>query len=484
MTEFCDLRPPARSRVGGPAFTWLAVAWLGLGSVQAQPPDPDAANLPSAEATAAAPVAPASDTPLETEESGAVPEVEQVEAPPTTRFEAQIEFERLMREQRYDEAVEMGRVMLSLTISEFGDESHEAALAHNSLAEAERNAGQSDAAEVDYLRAIDIYRAVDGPFAPTTIPPTIGLGDNYYDDKQYLNAVSAYNEARSIQRRVYGLLSEDQILVMDRITRSFQQMQMGAEANEQQLAALALIERNHPAGSVEVLGAIYKYAHWLRSTGRYFDERAQYERAIRIIRDQYGKDHPLLITPYRELGNSFREQAFEDPRGVGALNTALEIIEMQEAIDPLIFAETLRDVGDWKTAFSPVSAGDADYARAWQLLGGMEDGDRLRAEWFGGRQPRFVLYQRLSARDLSANPLDPDAVDGYVLLQFDVDVSGHPDNVVIIESDPVGFKDESAVRAIRQSRFRPYIDEQGEFVPVSGLAIRISFRYVPDDDGS
>lgn len=412
----------------------------------------------------------------------ALEETEPAVPTPTTRFEAQIEFERLMAEGQYTEAVDIGKIMLELTFEEFGENSREAATAHNALAEAQRRARLFDDAELNYLRAIELYRAQDGPFAPSMITPTIGLGDNYYDDDQHTNAVSAYNEARNIQRRVYGLLSEDQILVLDRITRSFVAMQMGVEANQQQLAALALVERNHPAGSTEVLAAIYKYARWLRSTGRYFDERTQYERAIRIIRADHGKDHPLLITPYREIGNSFREQAFEDPRGVGALNTALEIIGIQTSIDPLSFAETLRDVGDWKTAFSPGGAGHQDYMQAWRLLANVDGGETLREEWFSRRQPKFVLYERLSPRDLSYDPFDSDAVDGHVLLQFDLDVNGRAENVVIVESSPVGFKDEAAVRSIRQSRFRPHI-ENGEIVAVSGLAIQISFSYVPEDIG-
>ena len=483
MTQPNSHRRAARSRANGRFRTvsgllGLILAWpVALAQAPNDPRD-QAAEATPADSTPGP--APASAPALEIDTD----DFQAADRQPTTRFEAQIEFDRLVAEGQFSEAVEIGKTMLELTLAEFGDESDEAAAAHNALAEAQRQAGLYDDAEVNYLRSIEIYRAQDGAFAPAMIAPTIGLGDNYHDDDQHLNAVSAYNEARSLQRRAYGLLSEDQIVVMDRITRSFVAMQMGVEANEQQVAALALIERNHPLGSVEALEGIYKYARWLRGTGRYFDERAQYERAIRIIRSQHGKDHPLLVTPYREIGNSFRDQAFEDPRGVSALNTALEILQLNSPTDPLVLAETLRDVADWKTAFSPIGAGHEDYLRAWGLLGGIEGGEALRESWFGGRQPKFVLYERLSARDLSYDLLDPDAVDGHVLLQFDLDVQGRPENVVIVESDPVGFKDEAAVRSIRQSRFRPHIQD-GEFVPVSGLAIRISFRYVPSDgDGS
>ncbi len=413
-------------------------------------------------------------------ESGDSDVGEPTAAIPPTRFETQIEFERLVAEGQYGEAVAVGQTMLDLTIAESGELSTEAAVAHQALAEAQRQAQLFDDAELNYLRAIEIFRDIDGPFARSTIAPTIGLGDNYHDDRQYQNAVSAYDEARTVQRRVDGLLSENQIVLLDRLTRSFQAMQMHLEADEQQLAALALIERNHPAGSIEVLEGIYKYARWLRTVARFFDERAQYDRAIRMIRGEYDKNHPLLVTPYREIGNSFRSQAFGDPRGASSLNSALEILQELGNPDPLQLAETLVDIGDWKTAFNPVGGGQNEYLGAWELAGTLPDGDSLRQQWFSLRRPVVVLLENMSIRGISGDPLDSDAIEGRVLVQFDVDPTGRPENVAIVESEPPGFKDAAAARAIRQSRFRPRI-ENGEFVYARGRGFLFTFRYVPDE---
>lgn len=397
---------------------------------------------------------------------------------PVTRFEAQIEMQRFIAEGSYAQAAAVGETMLQLTELEFGSGSNESARANYALAEAQRRAEQFDAAETSYLRSIEIYRDNDGPFGESLIEPTIGLGDNYHDAGQYLNAVSAYNEARTIERRVNGLLSEGQLPLFDKMTETFDAMGMATEAREQQLSALMLIERNYPPTSVEVLEAIYRYARWLRSVYQFTEARVQYDRAIRIIRDSHGKESPLLVTPYREIGNSFREQGFEDNRGISALSTALEILEEQPAVDAMILGRTLLDIGDWRTAFGTVSSGGDEYLRCWETIGALEDPESVRSQWFESRRPVFVLTRYISDRGLSR---EPDALRGNVIVRFDIDAGGRPQNVAVVESNPSGFKDASAIRAISQSRFRPHIID-GQLTGAANLGVEFNFRYMPVDE--
>src|SRR5690606_39429616 len=122
----------------------------------------------------------------------------------------------------------------------------ETAEAYHSAARVQRDAGEYELAEQNYLHAIELFRSAEGPYTERAIEPLIGLGESYQAAGQHLNAVTVYNEARTISRRVYGLLNEGQVPILDRITEAFQALGQYVEAEEQQRTILHLAERNYP----------------------------------------------------------------------------------------------------------------------------------------------------------------------------------------------------------------------------------------------
>jgi TonB family protein len=367
------------------------------------------------------------------------------------------------------EIVEAQQRLVTRTEDQFGKHSRQAAEAYVDLAEAQRRAGDHAAAEKSYLAAIDIYHLLDGPFTPLAIEPLTALGDNYRESNDYVRAVTAYGEARTINRRVYGLLNEDQIPLIDRISDVMLELNKPADAEEQQLDALRIVERSHPPESDEALGALYKYADWLREQGRFQEERDQYMRAMRTVHDHYGKDDPHSVPALLGIGNSFRVQRIPEPQGAGALHDALQILTMHGGTDKLALAETLRDIGDWEVAFTKVDYDGAEYKRSWQYLGDVPDGEKYRKQWYSG--PNYVLREPVSLAGLSQDPNSP---MGHVIVKFDLDKTGHASNVTIVESDPPGFKDEAVIRHIRRSRFRP---QMADGLPVAHEALALQFNY-------
>ena len=392
-----------------------------------------------------------------------------------TRFETEIEVRRLMEAEQYAEAAELGAQWISLTESEFGPQSLEAADAYATLAAAQSKLGEHGEAEENYLHALGIYRETAGPFDAVLIEPLLELGDNYQSSGEYTNAVSMYNEARTVNRRVYGLQNEGQIEMLDRLSEAYRHLNQPIEAHEQQLEALQLVARNHEPSSPEALDAVYKYALWLRDANRYTEERDQYMRAERTIIDSYGEDSLLLVRPLRERGISYRVQGSAAPPGIGALRDALTLAEAQPSPDPLMLAEILRDIGDWDVAFGRIGTRGTEYLRSWNLLGDAPNGEELRKSWYGGIEP--VLRAPLSLRSLTD---DPSAPRGHVLVRFDIDATGRTRNVMVVSSEPVGLKDEAVARHIRESRFRPNIVD-GQLVATLGRALDVVFRYEPDE---
>jgi len=109
------------------------------------------------------------------------------------------------------QVVESQQQLVTRTEQQFGKRSRQAAEAYFDLAEAQRRAGDHVAAEKSYLAAIALYHSLDGMFTPLAIEPLTALGDNYRENNDYVSAMTAYNEARTINRHEYGLLNEDQI---------------------------------------------------------------------------------------------------------------------------------------------------------------------------------------------------------------------------------------------------------------------------------
>lgn len=368
--------------------------------------------------------------------------------------------------------VKAGEQLLKSNVAEYGARSLQVAEAHLDLANAQRESKEFDKAAESYLAAVEAYRSVDGPFTPLAIGPLTSLGDNYHDADDDTNAVAAYSEARTVSRRAYGLHNTQQIELLDRMSRSLLDLNQLSEAEAQQVEALRLVQRAHPPGSDEVLEAIYKYAEWLGDRQYIQLQRDQYGRALRVIRSTYGENDVRQVRPLLGIGNSYREERNPASMGISALEEALKLLEAQPDRDPVAMAMTLRDIGDWAVAFGKVGYSGTEYQRAWLLLGSAPDGDELRRQWFTGAN--YVLYEPISPRGLST---DPEALSGHVTVSFDIDKAGNTQNVMLVESQPPGLKDEAVLRHIRRSRFRPVIDN-GAVVVGKTLAIQVKFRYL------
>ena len=364
--------------------------------------------------------------------------------------------------------------LVASNIAQFGRKSLQVAEAYIDLAEAQRQAKQYELAAESYLAAVEVYRSIDGPFTALAIAPLTSLGDSYHEAGDHVNAVASYTEARTVGRRTYGLHNEEQIELLDRMSRSLLDLNQLTEAEAQQIEALRLIQRSHPADSDAVLEAIYKYAEWLGERLLFQLQRDQYTRALRIIREAHGDSDVRLATPLLGIGNAFRQERNPAGPGISSLQDALALLLEQPERDPVAIAGALRDIGDWSVAFGKTGYDGTEYQRAWQLLGSAPNGEELRRDWFAGAN--YVLYEPISPRNLST---DPDAASGHVTVSFDIDIGGNTTNVMLVESTPVGLKDEAVLRHIRRSRFRPSITE-GQLVPGRNLAIQVNFRYLQE----
>ena len=459
---------------------WVCALLLGAGAALAQdadqspqpnavPADVAAADAPPAD-TAATDALPA-DAATDLQPSAAQPEP----GAAVTRFELQIDLEDLLAAADYSAAAELGGALIALAAAEFGTDSTMFAETLLLVAEAQSLNGDFDAAEENALQALEIYRQQDGSFAESLIRPYLALGDNYYKAEDYVSAVSSYEEARNVSRRVNGLLNPGQIEILDRLSASAEGLDQMTDAEEYQREALELVERRYSPHSSEVIEAALRYGQWLRDHNMFTPERELYGRVERAVAEQYGVESVQLVPLLLARGNSYRSQALYDVQGISALRLARDILETDP--DTRLLAQAYRDLGDWEAAFYERGTDGTAYLASWALLGDLEDGGAVRAEWYGTGPAQFVLIAARSQRGFST---DRDAATGRLIIQFTVQPNGLTTDVRITDADPPGIAEEAFARQIRASRFRPVI-RAGRLVPAR-RAFSATFRYDPKDD--
>ena len=392
-----------------------------------------------------------------------------------TRLEAQLTLRDRLDHGEYSEAVPVAARLVELTAEEFGEESTEMAVAISNLAESQRRARLYEDAEQNFLASVDLFRQLGGEFSEAVITPLMGLGVTYQSMNLHPEAVTALEEARTVSRRIHGLLGERQVDILNHIANSMAHMEMYEEADAQRLSGLRIMERIHGEDSLEILPQLYDHAMWLRDGYRFDRERDYYGRAMNIIRSFEGNGSSLMAQPLRQIGNSFRVQKLPEGRGIGSLRRALEILESQPEPDTIQIARVLRDIGDWNVAFSKIGPTGNEYRRAWSLLNEIEEGEEIQRRWF--LEPNYVLREYPSTRGLT-DAGEPGALPGHVLVSFDVLVSGRTTNIRILESVPPGLKDDTSARSIARSRFRPRMVD-GEPVLAEGVARDFTFYYTP-----
>lgn len=393
---------------------------------------------------------------------------------PTSWFETRITIEDLAAAGDLAAAAALSEQLIRLATEEFGPDSTELAEAYLLIAEVEKLRENFTAAETSILRAIEMYADQDGPLSPTLIEPFLNLGRNYDAAGDYTSAISAYGEARTIGRRNFGLLNEAQLEIIDAMTAAAEKLGDFEEAQDLQLSALTLVERNFDEFSLEAIEARYKYATWLRRNRRADEARTYYFNILRIINREYDGDPLMSARAYRERAYSFREEDNGDGVGLSGLRDALELL--QEMPDPpwLELAQVHLDIGDWTTEFSRGNNMNAseDYLAAWQYLGRVDNGDELRRQWFD--ELNVVEIDPISARGLSSAP---DAPVGFVEIRFTVDRFGRARQIEVSDSYPAGFKDSAFIRQLRDARFRPRI-ENGQIVEQRRARLN-EFRFDP-----
>jgi len=396
-------------------------------------------------------------------------------------LETQIVIEELAESDDFAAATALGDQLLEQVREEFGDSSERLAESYSLLAKLFRDADEYEEAELHHLRALEIYESNEGPLSTSLIDPLVDLGDTYYAAGNPELALITYDDARNISRRSFGLLNQQQLGILEKMTATAIAMRDLDRAKELQFEATTVVQRFYGAGSLESLDAYFRYAAWL--TARYAggDARQVYFDIERSIKDDFNNDPLLQVRLLRTQAASLRSLRISSRPGNGIynagtepvlLNDALKLLDRLDEPDTLLRAEVLLDLGDWNVAFGRYRDIAEPYREAWDLLEELENGSELQTAW-------FTELAMISAAPINSRVLSPDndAPWGRVEIQFTIEIDGRTSDIEITKSEPSGLLDQAAARQIANSHFRPRMKD-GELIASTG-SVGWDFQYDP-----
>ncbi|ACV26020.1 energy transducer TonB [Kangiella koreensis] len=102
------------------------------------------------------------------------------------------------------------------------------------------------------------------------------------------------------------------------------------------------------------------------------------------------------------------------------------------------------------------------------------------AQVVGAPTPHELLDSRSALPLFQAQPNYPviaasQGIEGWVLLQYDVDTSGTLSNIKVVDAEPRRTFDREAVAALRKWKFRPAMDN-GQPMSVKAQTVKIEFN--------
>ncbi|HEX6997215.1 MAG TPA: tetratricopeptide repeat protein [Gammaproteobacteria bacterium] len=334
-----------------------------------------------------------------------------------------------------------------------------------------------DAAEMTYLRAIDMREDEKGIFDPALIPAYHALGRSYIDARRFEEALTALGHARFLSQRNYGLFNLEQLPLIDDMTRARLESGDTAAAGKLQVERLETAIRHFGADAPELVAFYERLGdfYYRRLGDRYgelpahFRAHDQYVKALEISSARFGDSSPESLELLRRMTAVemlFRHRPPARDRLAAALDAAKDI-------DPKERGLSLAVLGDWAVVRDDQASARRYYGEAYAALREAADVDADRA---------FA-----TPVVLDFIPPPPDGIEGEgrffrwswgtIELEVDVSADGRATDVRTVSMEPrIEDLEREYLERIREAHFRPRL-EQGRPVARTDASYTYRFRY-------
>ncbi len=350
--------------------------------------------------------------------------------------------------------------------------------------------------------------------------PWMLLGDAYLQADNPQAAATAYEQSIHITRVNLGLFTPEQIDAVHRQAALFAAMGDHDSATGREEYALVL-QRRKSAEPNDLLPALHRMSDWYMQVSQPVKARRIYREAVSLLESNPESDPDMRIRAYIGLAESYllerfpRERFYEqddrdfnwqgrDPHApnwdvsqgafFGPANHALlsaEAILRAQATESTSAKERLSEVrvrlGDLHILFEKWSSANAWYASVFDLWNDAENpvstsGDRsasILSQLFDQPAPLHLPLPRELGR---VHEYPPERIDvGHITLSFSLSSHGKVGHIETVEMHPSSIRDIRFRRVLRDSRYRPQI-EQGIAVRSEKVVHRHEFLYIVKDE--
>ena len=359
-------------------------------------------------------------------------------------------------------------------------------------------------------RIRDIERA-EHRYAADLVRPLLLLGDVYYKQERFNDAIDVYQRAVHVERVSTGLHSPGQIDGLYREANALLRVGDIESANNREENAYEVLARNYERFDLELLPGTLRLAKWYEAVNNVLPARRMYVEALHLYQAN-GKDYtPEAIPVLQGLASTHRRERFPPyyvgtdagavrdtsspapglnlPRGLRsgaplsfnnfaqgerALRQVIDIVRSQEPEDPQAVSAAVTELADWMLLFNNQRDAEELYTHAYSIL---QEGGHDAAGVFG--RPTLLHFPAPADPRPPSNAENRRPIDGSVTVRFKVSDEGQVRGMKTQSSEPKGLMDFRVRRSLRLARFRPALDSQGSVVPFDEYDFTHRFKYFP-----
>ena len=409
-------------------------------------------------------------------------------------------FKELQQNKVYDEAVNVAKRIVELSIRVSGPRSEDTAKALTNLGVVQQQMGNYEAAQQNFESAIEIIEDNTDQLSAALVNPLKGLGQAQLSSGRPDLASRTYERAVHITHVNEGPHNIDQIDILEALAETNLLLGDVDQARDAQDMIYALNLRHYDTNAMEIVPSLMRRASWQRRTGYILDERATHRRIIRIIESAEGDDSLSLIEPLMKLGESYFYIDTSDSQNFSTGNAAsgemyfkraVRIAEENPDADWTFQANTHIALGDYYNFRNDIGRARKAYRDAWDILSEGEHPERLEArrtalETVTVLNPEPIARYAGEATRADRVSQNEQLREGRIIFSYTVSDRGRVTGLTVVEKTPPDYDEmeRAAQRELRTRIFRPRFEKVGgdvEAVDTPDQVYTHTFYYLQDE---